>query len=250
MSVLAGMYERFNFELPASLEAAEPPEARGLARDGVRMLVTHKSSRTLVSTTFRELPDHLEPGDLVVINTSGTIPAAVEATAGDGTTLMVHLSSELDAARWIVELRRNAGGSTQRWSGPIPSLRLWLRGGASLELEEPYGTSDRLWVATLRLGEPVLRWLETHGRPIRYGYVHRTWPIEMYQNVYATEYGSAEMPRCRVPVGPLRPTSSPGLSRREWVLRRFCCTPVSPLSKRTRCRTQSVYESRWRPPNE
>ncbi len=194
MSTLTGRYERFNFELPASQEASEPPEARGLARDSVRMLVAHRSSGALVSSTFRELPDFLEPGDLVVINTSGTIPAALEATMSDGTSLMVHLSSELDTARWVVELRRKVGGSTQRWSGPIPSRHLRLRGGATMELEEPYGPGERLWVATLHLDEPVLSWLETHGRPIRYGYVHRTWPIESYQNVYATEYGSAEMP--------------------------------------------------------
>jgi len=194
MSVLSGSYQRLDFELPTSLEASEPPEARGLSRDGVRMLVAHKSTGSLVSSTFQELPKFLEPGDLLVINTSGTIPAAVEAVASDGTSLMVHLSSELDGARWIVELRRKVGGSTQRWSGPVSSRRFQLRGGATMELEEHYGTGDRLWVASLHLNEPVLRWLETHGRPIRYGYVHRTWPIETYQNVFATEYGSAEMP--------------------------------------------------------
>jgi S-adenosylmethionine:tRNA ribosyltransferase-isomerase len=194
MSTLADRYERFNFELPASQEAAEPPEARGLSRDSVRMLVAYRSTGALVSSTFRNLPDYLEAGDLVVINTSGTIPAALEATTSDGTSLMVHLSSELNAARWVVELRRKVGGSTQRWSDPIPSRLLQLRGGATMELEEPYGSGERLWVATLHLDEPVLSWLETHGRPIRYAYVQRTWPIETYQNVYATEYGSAEMP--------------------------------------------------------
>jgi S-adenosylmethionine:tRNA ribosyltransferase-isomerase len=194
MSTLTGRYERFNFELPASQEAAEPPEARGLSRDSVRMLVAYRSTGALVSSTFSELPDYLEPGDLVVINTSGTIPAALEATAGDDTSLVVHLSSELSAGRWVVELRRKVGRSTQRWSGHIPSPLLHLRGGATMELEEPYGSGKRLWVATLHLNEPVLSWLETHGRPIRYGYVQRTWPIETYQNVYATEHGSAEMP--------------------------------------------------------
>jgi S-adenosylmethionine:tRNA ribosyltransferase-isomerase len=194
MSVLAGSYERFNFEVPLSQEASEPPEARGLSRDAVRMLVAYRSTRSLVPSTFGALSDFLEPGDLVVINTSGTIPAAIDAMAGDGTSLVVHLSCELETDRWVVELRREAVGSTQRWSGPIPSRHFELRGGATMELEEPYGTGERLWVATLHVGEPVLRWLTTHGRPIRYGYVQRTWPIETYQNVYATEYGSAEMP--------------------------------------------------------
>jgi S-adenosylmethionine:tRNA ribosyltransferase-isomerase len=200
MSVLAGRHERFDFELPPSQEASEPPEARGLTRDGVRMLVAYKSTGSLVSSNFRELPTFLEAGDLVVINTSGTIPGAIEAVASDGTSLTIHLSSELETDQWVVELRQNVEGSTQRWSGQIPSRRLQLRGGATMDLVERYGTGERLWIAALHLGEPVLRWLETHGRPIRYDYVHRTWPMEMYQNVYATEYGSAEMPSAGRPL--------------------------------------------------
>lgn len=194
MSVMADNCERFDFKLPTSQEASEPPEARGIARDGVRMLVARKSTGSLVSSIFSELPDYLEPGDLVVINTSGTIAAAIEAVARDGTSLVVHLSNELDAARWVVELRRKVGDTTERWSGPVPSRRLQLRGGATMDLDERFGSRDRLWIATLHVGEPVLCWLETHGRPIRYGYVPRPWPIQTYQNVYATEYGSAEMP--------------------------------------------------------
>ncbi len=71
-----------------------------------------------------------------------------------------------------------------------------------MTLEEPYGTEGRLWVATLELGQRALSWLATHGRPIRYGYVDRGWPIEMYQNVYAVEPGSAEMPSAGRPFTP------------------------------------------------
>jgi S-adenosylmethionine:tRNA ribosyltransferase-isomerase len=194
MSVIAQRGERFDFELPTSQEASAPPEARGLERDGVRMLVAHRSTGSLVSSTFRALPDFLESGDLVVINTSGTIAAAIEATAVDGTTLAVHLSNQLDGWRWVVELRRPVGDSTERWSGPVPSRHLRLRGGGSMDLDEPFDSGERLWIATFHVGEPVLEWLATHGRPIRYGYVQRAWPIATYQNVYATEFGSAEMP--------------------------------------------------------
>jgi S-adenosylmethionine:tRNA ribosyltransferase-isomerase len=59
---------------------------------------------------------------------------------------------------------------------------------------EPYLDSPRLYIAHLDLPQPVLTWLAVHGRPIRYGYVERPWPISAYQNVYVTEPGSAEMP--------------------------------------------------------
>jgi len=193
MAIPSSLAERFDFELPTVLEASSPPEARGVARDGVRMLVTHRSSGALVSSTFSCIPMLLDPGDVVVVNTSGTIPAALDAVADDDTALLVHLSTQLDDGRWVVEPRRLAGRRNERWSGVVPR-HMRLRGGAAMTLEAPYGDDGRLWVAHLALGAPTLPWLETHGRPIRYGYVERVWPIEAYQNVYASEPGSAEMP--------------------------------------------------------
>jgi S-adenosylmethionine:tRNA ribosyltransferase-isomerase len=191
---------RLDFELPPELEASAPPEARGLTRDGVRMLVASPSG--LSHSTFALLPAFLDPGDLVVINTSATIPAAVDAVDATGTPLVVHLSTELDDGRWVVELRRAAGHATARWDGPPPTSPLTVAGGGRITLEAPYLDSVRLWTARLELGGPVLRWLAVHGRPIRYGYVDRPWPIDAYRNVYATEPGSAEMPSAGRPFTP------------------------------------------------
>ncbi|HEX6786373.1 MAG TPA: S-adenosylmethionine:tRNA ribosyltransferase-isomerase, partial [Acidimicrobiales bacterium] len=185
---------RLAFDLPPELEAAEPPEARGLTRDAVRMMVAHRAAGTIEHSTFALLPAYLEPGDVVVVNTSGTIPAALDAVAADGTPLVVHLSTQLAAECWVVEVRRPAGRSTERWSGPPPPSPLALGPDATISLEAPYGEAGRLWVARLSLPERTLTWLAGHGRPIRYGYVERPWPLSAYQNVYATEPGSAEMP--------------------------------------------------------
>lgn len=196
------MSTRLAFALPPELEADAPAEARGMTRDGVRMLVADASTNELVHSTFALLPHFLRAGDLVVINTSGTIAAAVDAIAADGTRMAVHLSTQLDGDRWVVEPRRLDGHATARWSGGPPPRRLALGPGASLELVTPYRESDRLWVAQLSLPHPALRWLAVHGRPIRYGYVDRPWPLAMYQNVYATEPGSAEMPSAGRPFTP------------------------------------------------
>ena len=185
---------RYTYDLPAVLEASEPPEARGLTRDAVRMLVSYRGTGSIVPSSFVFLPRFLDPGDLLVINTSGTIPAAVDAVGDGGKALVLHLSTQLEESRWVVEPRRIAGHSTERWSGSPPPRHLRLAGAARATLEEPYGEQGRLWVATLDLGTRTLSWLATHGRPIRYGYVDRAWPIEMYQNVYAARPGSAEMP--------------------------------------------------------
>ena len=121
--------ERLRFDLPPALEAGEPPEARGITRDGVRMLVAERSSGRLTHSTFTELPTFLAPGDLVVVNTSGVLPAAIDATAPDGAAVVVHLSTRLDDGRWVVELRRPDGATTARWTDPIVPLDLTLAAG-------------------------------------------------------------------------------------------------------------------------
>jgi S-adenosylmethionine:tRNA ribosyltransferase-isomerase len=203
--------ERLDFDLPPELEAAEPPEARGLTRDAVRMLVAERAPNdagapVLTHSTFALLPAFLEPGDLVVVNTSGTIPAAVNGVAADGTTLAIHLSTRLDDRRWVVEPRRRDGRATTRWTGDPPLSPVQLGEGAALRFEAPYDPAGdgagRLWIADLDLPQPALTWLAVHGRPIRYGYVERPWPITAYQNVYATEPGSAEMPSAGRPFTP------------------------------------------------
>ncbi len=190
---------RFAFELPPELEATEPPEARGLTRDAVRMLVARRGDPKLAHSTFTMLPAFLDPGDLVVVNTSGTIPAAVDAVA---TPLVIHLSTQLDAHRWVVEPRRVSGRSTDRWVGALAGPHLTLCPDGDLAFEDRYGTAGRLWVATLELPLPTLTWLAVHGRPIRYGYVERPWPVSAYQSVYVTEPGSAEMPSAGRPFTP------------------------------------------------
>ncbi|HEX4818991.1 MAG TPA: S-adenosylmethionine:tRNA ribosyltransferase-isomerase [Acidimicrobiales bacterium] len=190
---------RLHFELPTQLEASTPPEARGITRDAVRLMVAYKSDNRLVHANFNELPRFLDAGDLVVVNTSGTLAAAVDATAPDGTALAVHLSTQLPAGLWVVELREDGHpfrGAQAGWTLRLPA-------SGEVELLAPYGESNgRLWVAAVRLLDPLLTYLAVHGRPITYGYVHGSWPITMYQNVYANEPGSAEMPSAGRPFTP------------------------------------------------
>ena len=186
--------DRLSFTLPRDLEAAEPAEARGLTRDAVRMLVAERSIGRLQHSTFVLLPSFLRAGDLLLVNTSSVIPAAVGASAADGTALVLHLSTRLNNDEWVVEPRRIAERATQRWGSASVPRSLTLAGGASADLVAPYLGSGRLWVARFTTPQPVLTWLTAHGRPIRYGYVEHPQPLAAYQNVYAAEPGSAEMP--------------------------------------------------------
>jgi S-adenosylmethionine:tRNA ribosyltransferase-isomerase len=190
-----------DFVLPRELEAREPAEARGLRRDEVRLLVGHGADQRVSHHVFGDLPGLLRPGDLVVVNNSATLPAALDAVPEDGTRpVVLHLSTELPDGTWVVEPRRpESGGSTQPYtvdSTPAaPGWRLRIPDGTVTFLR-PYTT--RLWVARFAVGA-VPRYLYRHGRPIRYGYTDRDWPLSAYQNIFATVPGSAEMPSASRP---------------------------------------------------
>jgi S-adenosylmethionine:tRNA ribosyltransferase-isomerase len=179
--------------LPARLEAHEPPEARGVPRDRVRLLVSSRRGGSIVHGRFRDLPRFLVPGDLLVINTSATLPAAVPATRVDGTELELRFSTPAagrDADRyWIVELRRGDAP----FGGAEVGEELALPAAATVRIVAPYA-GTRLWLAQLDLPRPLETYLTDHGQPIRYGYVPERWPLSAYRNVYAAEPGSAEMP--------------------------------------------------------
>ena len=187
------------FQLPARLEAHEPPEERGLRRDQVRLLVASRSAGTIVHTRFDELPRFLEPGDLLVVNTSGTLPAALPATRPDGTILELRLSTPAPrraASDWVVELRH--GDAPFR--DALPREELELPAGGRAELLAPYASSERLWLAHLDLPNPLESYLELHGRPVRYRYVPCRWPLDAYQTAFALDPGSAEMPSAGRPL--------------------------------------------------
>ncbi|HUP86476.1 MAG TPA: S-adenosylmethionine:tRNA ribosyltransferase-isomerase [Acidimicrobiales bacterium] len=185
------MADALDYDLPDGLEAHEPPEMRGITRDAVRLLVS--SPRTgHTHTTFSELPRHLDAGDVVVLNTSSTIPAAVQA---DGGVHLLHLSTTLPGGLWLVEVRRPEGFGTVPADPQTPRV-VALAGGESATLLAPFDAgSQRLWFATLSVDhDRVLPWLARWGQPIRYAYAGGAWPLSAYQNVYGTEPGSAELP--------------------------------------------------------
>jgi S-adenosylmethionine:tRNA ribosyltransferase-isomerase len=194
--------------LPAALEAAEPPEARGLRRDQVRLLVSIADADEVHHSRFDELPRWLTPGDLLVVNTSGTLNAALAAWTAGGDVFEVHLSTRLPGNFWVVEVRRPGPVASQPFRDAKAGTTFELEGGGRLALLAPYpltGALDdptRLWMAALHLPGPVAPYLERFGRPIRYSYVPSSWPASMYQTVFATEPGSAEMPSAGRPFTP------------------------------------------------
>ncbi|MFI5749650.1 S-adenosylmethionine:tRNA ribosyltransferase-isomerase [Streptomyces sp. NPDC051644] len=188
--------------VPAELSARVPAEVRGAGRDDVRLLVSR--GREVSHHAFRELPELLRAGDVLVVNTSPTLAAAVNGRVG-GARVVVHFSTRGEDGRWAVELRRPDGtGATEPRPGGPAGAVVRLPGGSRLVLEEPLGGAGRgarLWWARVPVDVPGL--LRRYGRPIRYGYTERDQPLSAYQTVFALPSpdgdGSAEMPSAARP---------------------------------------------------
>ncbi|WP_406265747.1 S-adenosylmethionine:tRNA ribosyltransferase-isomerase [Streptomyces sp. NBC_00191] len=186
--------------VPDELSARVPPEVRGSGRDDVRLMV---SRGTEVSHhAFRDLPGQLRAGDVLVVNTSITLPAAVNGRVG-GEAVVVHFSTRGDDGRWAVELRSpdGSGSTLRRAGGPVGAV-VRLPGGEHLVLDAPLVPgADRLWWATVSAEVPGL--LYRYGRPIRYRYTAQDQSLSAYQTVFALPSpggeGSAEMPSAARP---------------------------------------------------
>jgi S-adenosylmethionine:tRNA ribosyltransferase-isomerase len=172
--------------LPRGLiEATAPPEYRGIARDGVRMLVTDRRAGSHAHAHFYELPDLLRANDLLVVNDSATLPAALAAWRTYGGEVRLHVSTMIDAGLWTVEPRAPV----------VAGETLVLPGGASVTLLVPVDPKrPRLWYASFELPEPMYAFLARFGQPIAYGYLHRRFPLREYQTFFARTIGSSEMP--------------------------------------------------------
>ena len=187
---------RVRFPSQASATAPAPPEARGLSRDEVRMLVAGPDG--LTHARFRDLPDHLRSGDLLVVNDSATVNAEADGELPGHGDVIVHVATALDAGDRVIELRSAPDASRailDAQPGDVVGLgriRLTLLSPYPEEDSSPTGAGNRLWRASV--AGPLDRHLKRHGRPIAYGYLNQRYPLSIYQTVFSARPGSAEMP--------------------------------------------------------
>jgi S-adenosylmethionine:tRNA ribosyltransferase-isomerase len=175
---------------PREQRASLPAELRGLRRDGARLCVVERAMGRITHTTVAHLGEHLAPGDLLVVNSSRTLPAALRVTRDDGQQVQLRagalregewdaLAVETDPPHRNVELR-------------VGEL-LRARSGLELRVHCERADAPLLWRMTVEFGDPMTTLLRD-GEPIRYSYVPEPVALEHYQTVYAGTPGSVEIP--------------------------------------------------------
>ncbi|HKQ60772.1 MAG TPA: tRNA preQ1(34) S-adenosylmethionine ribosyltransferase-isomerase QueA [Candidatus Polarisedimenticolaceae bacterium] len=181
----------FDYELPPE-RIAQAPLPR---RDDARLLVLDRASGAVVHRGFRQLPELLAPGDLLVLNDTRVIPARLSGTkpTGGRTELLLLERVPGDGAAVIWRcLIRGAGSAA-------PSRPIVLDGGI---LARPLGREGEVWRVALEAegGELEARLARAGGVPLP-PYIRRdAGPVAAvddrarYQTVYARHAGAVAAP--------------------------------------------------------
>src|SRR6266576_6158488 len=183
----------FSFTLPPELAADEPPERRGIARDEVRLLVIDRASGQIEHTRFDHFGEFLRAGDLLVFNSSRTLPASLSGCVEHGPCIEIRLAEHLPDDSWLALLRCQRGDPFS--CGLRPKMLVDLGQGLTATIRKRDEHISRLWQLSFsKSGSELINAFYLVGRPVRYEYVSAPWGLDYYQTVYAREPGSAEMP--------------------------------------------------------
>ncbi|HLU10276.1 MAG TPA: S-adenosylmethionine:tRNA ribosyltransferase-isomerase [Oceanobacillus sp.] len=181
------------FSRPLELQATAPAEVRGISRDQARLMVSDENGHR--HAQFRDLPDFLNPGDLLVVNDSATIPASLPANGAIG-EFIVNLCTDYGSGLWLVEPRWS---SAQPGPLPLEPGTIITVGDLNARLVCPFPGLPRLWFVQFADAASVRTAMARFGTPIRYGYVETSYPLSAYQTVFSKVPGSAEMPSAAYP---------------------------------------------------
>ena len=191
---------RINFHLPKKLKCAIPTEIRGLGRDEVRLMISDRKTDEIHHAQFRDIGSYLQEGDVLVVNTSATLPAALDIQLPNGEVGRMHLSTRKNELEWVVEIRSVDGNATHRFKGISEGDKFELPNGGKVVIQQPFYRDNHhenhlyLWQAKFDLPMPMEEYLMQFGKPIRYDRLAANYPLAFYQTVFSNTMGSAEMP--------------------------------------------------------
>ncbi|MGE8206119.1 S-adenosylmethionine:tRNA ribosyltransferase-isomerase [Heyndrickxia sp. NPDC080065] len=174
------------FYLPDELNAKMPPERRGIRRDHVRLLVLHKDTGTIDHTNFSLLDQYLNKGDLIVVNSSRTVPAVLKGIReGENREIEVRLAHRKNNNIWeaLIVGEELKTGESIRFSSQLT---------ASVVQSDPHKP-----FVTLQFNlccSALYNQIYRIGEPVRYEYINEPWGLDYYQTVFGINPGSVEMP--------------------------------------------------------
>lgn len=184
------MTSALDFYLPETLNATHPPEKRGIRRDQVRLMVLNKTTGEIKHDRFHHLMNYLQPGDLIVLNNSRTIPAVLH---GKWVRNNIQLSPK-------IEVRLAKRRTDDTWEALIVASpvkkgdTLLFSSELSACVCDEKKNSPLKTIQFSKKGTELFNLIYALGEPVRYEYIQHPWELDSYQTVFASHPGSVEMP--------------------------------------------------------
>jgi S-adenosylmethionine:tRNA ribosyltransferase-isomerase len=172
----------FDFDLPPDLIAQAPLERRS----GSRLLVVDVAARSKANRKFYDLPDLIQPGDLLVFNDTRVLPARLYGRKDTGGAVEI-LIERVTGAR---EARAQLGVSKKPKEGGI----IELADGTHITV---MGRDGEFFLLRFEIDEPLERLLSRLGEMPLPPYIERgadASDMERYQTVFAREPGAVAAP--------------------------------------------------------
>lgn len=169
----------FDYNLPESFIAQTPADPR----DSSRLMLLNRATGAIEHHIFRDIIDYLNPGDVLVMNTTRVIPARLQAVKTTGGAVELLLLRQLDTTHWqtLVGGRRVNTGTRLNF----PNTPIYA------DVIEDLEGSERI----VNFSEPVNKLLPQLGETPLPPYIHtRLADTERYQTVYNQQEGSAAAP--------------------------------------------------------
>ncbi|PJF40692.1 MAG: tRNA preQ1(34) S-adenosylmethionine ribosyltransferase-isomerase QueA [Phototrophicales bacterium] len=170
----------FDYNLPESFIAQTPAEPR----DSSRLMVLSRSKDIIKHCQFRDIIDLINPGDVMVFNTTRVIPARLKAyKAETGGAVELLLLRQLSATRW----RAIVGGKRVKAGTKLVLQDSNITANVVEQLEE----AERI----IEFSTPIRDYMDTHGEMPLPPYIHTELDdSERYQTIFSRVEGSAAAP--------------------------------------------------------
>jgi S-adenosylmethionine:tRNA ribosyltransferase-isomerase len=169
-------------------------------RESARLLVIDSAEGAFRDAEINDLPEILQPGDLLVLNDAATIPASIRAWTREGRSVEIRLVRQAQSSDWLAVLLGEGDWRTPtELRNPPPEVSvgdcLQIAVNFAAEIVSVSAVSDRLVTIRFNRNEPEM-WtgIYAHGRPIQYSYLKDDLRLWSVQTAYASRPAAIEMP--------------------------------------------------------
>lgn len=149
---------------------------------------------------MEHLPDHLQSGDLLVVNDAATLPASLHGRDGKNNQVEIRLMAQLDERVWQAVALGAGDWRTPTENRPSPPRlgkdeEILIATNFRARVRSKNQLSGRLLDLEFNLsGEELWRNLYQYGKPVQYSYLNDELRLWSAQNIYSSRPWAAEMP--------------------------------------------------------